>query len=802
MSKPQLSKVVRFTHDFVDEEKLSKVPDDVEALLMDQAVLFHKNERFDMVNELQNTLVRVAPTLKFLNLSKSNVTGRVFYKGKEFPCTNPAKEHVSIESYSPTGQPVVRDDDPPKILREGDSEYHYIETVHRNGGFFRFYVESDWLHALEINMRGTSISGRGLTALCTAGQNHLQQLDISYCDKIGDHGIHVIATRCKKLKLLNLSGCSGVSPQGILFLAQMPEQQVQQLQLLHLLDTPHIPFRVIKALDAALEDKGFRGRIRCVDHSIVGQGRRISEVFKNLSGRSIRDLSFVDITEESLTDLAGSIEKNLPCQYGLNFASKLVNDEVLHRTLSFWGEKLYKLDLSETFISVKGLAFLERCMNLRELRLARCWGLSDKQEANRAIMPAINSMLELRLLDISDTLLSGRMFSEHPNLRLHTLIASRNPISVHAVRVLAELCSDTMQHLELAGCNFLNSKAMHYLLRFQKLRVLNLANCSGLAMEDVEMLTEFPPNALEDFEELNISGIARGTAERARKLAGQLTHKKRAVWGGSDEIAPVHVVFTAEEGEQPSAATGASAYLPVSVAAEDGKRKSVYVAKSSSGPAPAYGTFYGAFDPSAVDRMEKKSNGDEVKPRKKASSTRPPAANGYRGMSSEDISMPDHVRTVSEPVHNHNAVCGVSNLAGDLTAYMRLGDGHFDGIDKLKKEPLKRSVTSAENAATAPPTFFGNYTAMTTVDMDLSPKEKEKQRNPSGSNANGRAHSSSGSSASTRSPSSQRPPSGHDPLSSYLGMMTDDLDLDSSCKDKGSDVVGPGVDEDDDDMPC
>jgi hypothetical protein len=115
------------------------------------------------------------------------------------------------------------------------------------------------------------------------------------------------------------------------------------------------------------------------------------------------------------------------------------------------GKHLYELRLSGTFITERGLELLSGCPNLRSLHLARCWNITNKAQANQALMPALKKMKHLRELVVSDSRLSGRMLSENRDLRLVKLCADRCPFSVHALRMLAGTSQKTMQTLSLSG---------------------------------------------------------------------------------------------------------------------------------------------------------------------------------------------------------------------------------------------------------------------------------------------------------------------------------------------------------------
>ena len=75
------------------------------------------------------------------------------------------------------------------------------------------------------------------------------------------------------------------------------------------------------------------------------------------------------------------------------------------------------------------------------------------------ISQAISKMKDLQQVCVSDTLLSGRMFLRHPNLKLTRLEASGCPFSIHSLKQFGNTnweFRSNLSFLDLAGCEYIN----------------------------------------------------------------------------------------------------------------------------------------------------------------------------------------------------------------------------------------------------------------------------------------------------------------------------------------------------------
>jgi hypothetical protein len=68
----------------------------VENLVMQRSVL---QEVDTNMAQLQTILHELSHSLKRINFQRTNVSGRIFYKGREFPVLDPESEHVTVETY-------------------------------------------------------------------------------------------------------------------------------------------------------------------------------------------------------------------------------------------------------------------------------------------------------------------------------------------------------------------------------------------------------------------------------------------------------------------------------------------------------------------------------------------------------------------------------------------------------------------------------------------------------------------------------------------------------------------------------
>lgn len=182
---------------------------------MQSSVLVDMND--DSMGELQQLLFDSASIMKRVNFARSNVSGRLFYKGCEFPVADPVGEHVTVESLGADGKAVVRDDDPPPSFANGATVYHYVKTVYaeESNKFLRYYVMLDWLKSMmEVDMTGTTLSGYGLTSLVAATASKLEVLRVAHCSALDNRGLYAITTLCTQLRVLDISACPKVTSHG------------------------------------------------------------------------------------------------------------------------------------------------------------------------------------------------------------------------------------------------------------------------------------------------------------------------------------------------------------------------------------------------------------------------------------------------------------------------------------------------------------------------------------------------------------------------------------------------------------
>lgn len=377
--------------------------------------------------EIQGLLSDLRNSLASLDLSHSNVSGKIFYLGMEMGILDPLNERVTIEAWKADGTPAIRDENYQEERIEDGVQYVYIRTSWSEElqRFSRLYVLKDWLKSVqEVNMSHTLISGHGLQSLAVATSSNLRMLSVSHCTFVDDKGIRGMVRCCKALEVIDVSFCQNVTAHGVLYLSEFQREQVKLLKAVDITN-PHITSKACFALCAALDVKAFVGRLRFANEGrrqeyvgeeravpyLVGLYRRAPDCIFDLSGTDITQCLLRYVEPNADVPLTtGSSQPSGP-KYTLNLSRKLINDHILQVILSVWGPRLHTLDLSETYITETGLSSLEMCPNLRILNLDKCAGLVDKAKANHAIMTALSNMKDLEQLYIAHTCLSGRMFS-------------------------------------------------------------------------------------------------------------------------------------------------------------------------------------------------------------------------------------------------------------------------------------------------------------------------------------------------------------------------------------------------------
>ena len=540
----------------------------------------------DALAQLQSFLLLLSPSLISINLSKSNVTGRLFYRGHEITLTasDAEKSLVFIEGrQSATGRAIVRDDDPPLLIsgRQNPSTTHrYVSTQYNatNGTFSRLYATMGWLRLLECNVSASDLSSHGLnTLLCCTGTT-LQVLRLNDCPHIDNSGLFTVTQLCRQLLALEVNNCPLLTEHALMAISDMPQPCIAQLSLLSTCQ-PRIPNSFFHALLHALEDKGFTGQLlydATEPRQVRGRPARLSE---RIDKGKVVDLTFSDVTHQSLkllteeqragfTDRKEALLKRMtahqramhakltselpppPQAYLLDLTQHhYINDTLLHIILQQFGPSLYVLKLSHTFVTSNGLSSLKLCPHLRVLSLSSCHSLTDKSTANRVMMEVLERMPMLMELNISDSRLSGRMLSAHPMLALFTFYAHACTISSRALRLLSESCALSLSVLSLAHCPFVNRLCLLYIQRLHQLVVLDISYCQSLTAKDVRELDRYEGTEIRRIDVRGIHGVTRELCTRIedaimshkRSMRGAMAESVQVV-GGEEALArpPLH----------------------------------------------------------------------------------------------------------------------------------------------------------------------------------------------------------------------------------------------------------------------
>ena len=518
------------------------------------------------LSALQSFLALLSPSLISLNLAQTNLSGRLFFRGRtvELPAEEAEEARVFIEGRETTGgRIIVRDDEPPALRDAGQGggagvSYRYVSTTYDEDRavFVRTYAEMGWLQLREVNMSSTDLSSHGLQSLlCCTGWT-LTVLRLNDCPHVDNSGVFTLTALCRHLHTLELSHCPLLTEHALMALADLPHSSVSALAHLYVCH-PTIPNLFFTALLNALQDRGFRGVfVYDAAHPRYTQAVR-TPILPLLRPGTVQDLTYADathavlkiITEEQLQRLRDtkaalvqrwSSEQQRQYQYMLAMAGgaapqgtvysldlsqhSYVNDALLRHILEQFGAQLFVLKLSHTFVTAHGLGCLSLCPHLRVLSLSSCHSLHDKQAANATMIDVIRGMPELMELNISDSRLSGRMLAKHPMLALFTFYAHACPISTRAVRLLSETCADSLSVLSLSRCPFVNVQSMYYVMRMHRLVVLDVSFCQALSTEAVEALEAFEGL---DIRRINVSGVHGVTREVCRAIADGINRRKR-----------------------------------------------------------------------------------------------------------------------------------------------------------------------------------------------------------------------------------------------------------------------------------
>ena len=246
----------------------------------------------------------------------------------------------------------------------------------------------------------------------------------------------------------------------------------------------------------------------------------------------------------------------LPRFYALNLSGHLINDRLLFYILINWGPRLYSLTLDGIYITSAGLRELAHCTHLHLLSLTSCMNLINKSAANLILKDSLRSMLYLAEINLTNSRLSGRMMSSHPNLKLEVLIANGCPISSFAIRMLASsaaaptattttttataavstadglivpvappapaqnMCKYSLRVLCLSGCAFINRRSVEYIFKFAYLTLLDVSDCKGMrASELMDAFRTQADNEIRTLESTLMGGGGGGTNKKGSKGA-------------------------------------------------------------------------------------------------------------------------------------------------------------------------------------------------------------------------------------------------------------------------------------------
>jgi len=440
----------------------------------------------------QQLLVSQSNFLESLELAGSNISGLGFYHSKAIDVDHSSDDPaVSVESYSSTGEPIVRDEKAENLKKIDGIEHFYVKTLFQDSKYVRLYVPLGWMQVLsKVDMSGTPISGDGVSALVAACCNSLKELSLKDCENVTDSGLFSISKLCVALVEIDVSGCSMLTPFGIMALAQMSDHRSAKLKVVRLSNCPLLSPKVQMAFCVAMNSQGFVGEIStdsdCKLPDSRGFSSAVEKVMEDNSCRFI-DLALEDITSRVIQSYDPEVPTeidNSGCAIILNFSDELIDDELLRINLSTLSKisqcSVFALDISGTFVTENGLKSLACLDKLKALRVSRCPSIFDKGLANKTLAPVLAKMTDLKFIDFSDTKLSGKSLLPHKDLKLESFIVSRCPISYHGINQVDLKSSRTLRILNVSGCRFINARCLEKMLQFPSLEILDASFCDGL----------------------------------------------------------------------------------------------------------------------------------------------------------------------------------------------------------------------------------------------------------------------------------------------------------------------------------
>jgi len=321
-------------------------------------------------------------------------------------------------------------------------------------------VDDSWMHALlpqqlnvkRLNVRNHCLSDDGLSAIALAQQ--LEQLLLGVCDNVTDAGMRSLSSSLPSLTTLELTGCSGVTHEGLEALSEL----------------------------------------RSLRHLDISMCRNIGGGLSHIASLPcLRTLNVGWCCTVCDTDIDALADGN--CKYmlkELNIASTSITLDCIDSLSSL--TNLEALSVQQSKLDDQGGHWLEQLTKLTNLKSLNLRGLVVRNSGMRALG---ESLLNLQELNLGFSLVGDSGISTLHNMKgLRVLDLESCKITNASSSVLAELTNMQVLNLSDSLMGGSNWSALYFLRYMPCLRWLDVS-FAGLFNRHLEPLREQSMTSLE-----------------------------------------------------------------------------------------------------------------------------------------------------------------------------------------------------------------------------------------------------------------------------------------------------------------
>jgi len=310
------------------------------------------------------------------------------------------------------------------------------------------------LHTLKL-CGSERISTDQLVSMCTHSLRHLREIHLCQMQRAKDDLVMTMASECSLLETVSLIGC-GITDASVLALGRGCNN-LRELSVKDCINLTDDAFIYLGGTMQSVNMSGCYTVTAATPHSLALRCPRLEHL--NLNG--------IAITDEALLVLAQRCSK---------LHTLVLSDETPfggHRLLTDAGLADFRMLPNLRILNLQGanmltdsgiLTLSNSCPNMKRLNIGSCFRITD-----RGLSFIVRGMQDLSHLSVF------RCFN------------------VTDEAIMAVVALPRLQHLNLHNCVSL-VKAMRILVRSPQLHTLNVAGCTNIPPEDVDIFQRYRPN--------------------------------------------------------------------------------------------------------------------------------------------------------------------------------------------------------------------------------------------------------------------------------------------------------------------